>query len=82
MPQAIERLFATPMMRPRLPARMPGAVESAMNHPVSARKRGFFIRGAGGGKGKARGFLPPAVRQAAAAVAVRGRAGSRSDGSF
>ena len=37
MPQAIERLFATPMMRPRLPARMPGAV-SAMGHLDRAEK--------------------------------------------
>ena len=32
MPQAIERLFATPMIRPRLPAKMPGAVVCAMYH--------------------------------------------------
>ena len=29
MPQAIERLFATPMIRPRLPVRMPGRAASA-----------------------------------------------------
>ena len=38
MPQAIERLFATPMIRPRLPARMPGPVVSAMNHLAVAER--------------------------------------------
>src|SRR5918993_3968280 len=36
MPQAIERLFATPITRPRLPARMLDAVPSAMNPPKPA----------------------------------------------
>ena len=41
MPQAIERLFATPMIRPRLPRIRPDA--SAMLFPAPPRRGGGFL---------------------------------------
>src|SRR3712207_4907661 len=48
MPQAMERLFATPMIKPRLPARMPWAFVSAIIHLdrrwISRVRNGLFSR--------------------------------------
>jgi hypothetical protein len=54
MPQAIDRLFATPMIKPRFPAKMPGAVVCAISHlnnRWSDLKDGFFSRPGRQGEG-------------------------------
>src|SRR4249920_3021672 len=50
--------------------------------PCKCKETGLLYPRRGRGERESPWLPPPAVRQASAAVAVRGRAGSRSDGSF